>query len=55
VVQFRAETDVAAGRLVGRVEHIVSGQVTTFHTLEELLAFLACLLAEAGAEPPPAG
>src|SRR5262249_52206150 len=54
VVQFRAETDVAAGHLVGRVEHIVSGQAMTFHTLEALLAFLACMLAERGAGPPEA-
>ena len=51
VVQFRAETAVAAGQLVGRVEHVVSGQATTFATLDALLAFLACRLAEGGAEP----
>src|SRR5262249_31410133 len=39
--EFRAETDVVAGHLVGRVEHIVSGQATTFQTLEDLLAFMA--------------
>src|SRR5262245_61180467 len=39
--EFRAETDVVAGHLVGRVEHIVSGQATTFQTLENLLAFMA--------------
>ena len=54
VVQFRAETDVAAGHLVGRVEHMVSGQATTFHTLEDLLAFLASILAAHGAGPPEA-
>jgi hypothetical protein len=52
VVQFRAETDVAAGRLAGRVEHVVSGQVTVFHTLDALLAFIARVLAERGAGPP---
>jgi hypothetical protein len=30
----------------GRVEHVVSGQVTHFHTLEELLAFMRRVLAE---------
>jgi hypothetical protein len=54
VVQFRAETDVAAKHLVGRVEHVVSGQATTFHTLECLLAFFACMLAERGAGSPEA-
>jgi len=52
VVQFRAETDVAAAHLVGRVEHVVSGQATTFHTLECLLAFFARMLTERGAGSP---
>jgi len=54
VVQFRAETAVAAGHLVGRVEHVVSGQATTFDTLDTLLAFIARVLAERGAGPPEA-
>jgi hypothetical protein len=44
VVQFSAETQVEAGRLVGRVEHVVSGQAAHFHSLEVLLDFLARLL-----------
>jgi hypothetical protein len=52
VVQFRAETAVAAGHLSGRVEHLVSGQATTFDTLEALLAFLAQVLAEYRPGPP---
>ena len=40
------------GHLVGRVEHVVSGQATTFHTLEGLLTFLARVLTERGAGPP---
>jgi hypothetical protein len=55
VVQFRAETAVALGQLVGRVEHVVSGQATTFATLDALLAFIARVLAEWGAGPPEAG
>ncbi len=51
VVQFRAETEVEAGRFVGRAEHVVSGEVTHFFTLEELLAFMARVLGERGAEP----
>jgi hypothetical protein len=46
VVQFYAETQVEAGQLVGRVEHVVSGQVTHFQSLEALLAFLARVLRE---------
>jgi hypothetical protein len=38
VVQLRATADVAQGCLEGRVEHVVSGQATQFHTLAELLA-----------------
>ena len=45
VVQFRTETEIEQGRCVGRVEHVVSGQATRFDTLDELLAFLARVLA----------
>jgi len=41
--------------LVGRVEHVVSGQATTFDTLDALLAFIARVLAERGAGSPEAG
>lgn len=44
VVQFRGETAVAHGHVSGRIEHIVSGQATRFHSLEELLAFLERVL-----------
>jgi hypothetical protein len=44
VVQFQAKTNVARGRFAGRVEHIVSGQMTHFSSLEELLAFLGSVL-----------
>jgi hypothetical protein len=40
VVQFDPSTDVARGHLAGRVEHVVSGQATPFHSLEGLLAFI---------------
>jgi hypothetical protein len=36
--------DVARGCLEGRVEHVVSGQAMQFHTLAELLAFMARVL-----------
>jgi hypothetical protein len=44
VIQFRSETDVDAGRFDGRVEHIVSGEQTRFHSLEELLDFIGHVL-----------
>jgi hypothetical protein len=44
VVQFDTHTDVAHGRLAGRVEHVVSGQATDFQSLETLLAFIAQVL-----------
>ena len=44
VVQLHATAEVAQGRIVGRVEHVVSGQACHFHTLEELLTFMARVL-----------
>jgi hypothetical protein len=44
VIQFRPETDVDAGRLEGRVEHIASYDSTRFFSLEELLCFIASML-----------
>jgi hypothetical protein len=51
VVQFRAETEVGQGRCTGRVEHVVSGQATRFASLEELVAFIAQVLATVRAPP----
>jgi hypothetical protein len=51
VVQLRATAAVAQGQLAGRVEHVVSGQATHFHTLDELLAFMARVLATLDTEP----
>ncbi|MBV9960596.1 MAG: hypothetical protein JO360_19360 [Acidobacteria bacterium] len=48
VIQFRPETDIEAGRFAGRVEHVQSCRATRFHTLDELLAFIASVLTEAG-------
>jgi hypothetical protein len=53
VIQFRAETELAQARCVGRVEHVASGQATHFQSLEELLAFLTRVLTTVGAQPPP--
>jgi len=46
VIQFRPETDIEAGRFEGRVEHVVSCKATRFHSLNELLSFIASVLAE---------
>jgi len=46
VVQFARETAMDAGRLVGRVEHVVSRQATRFTSLDELVAFMLAVLRE---------
>jgi hypothetical protein len=52
VVQFGEETQLEAGHMVGRVEHVISGQVTHFESLDALLAFLARVLREVRRAPP---
>ena len=47
VIRFRPETEITAGRFEGRVEHVATYEATQFHSLEELLAFIARLLEEA--------
>ena len=46
VIQFRPETNIEAGRFEGRVEHVASTKAMRFHSLDELLAFIAGMLAE---------
>jgi hypothetical protein len=46
VVQFRAHTTATSPSYEGRVEHLESGQVARFHSLEELLAFMIRMLTE---------
>ena len=46
VVQFRDETQIEDGRIVGRVEHVVTGQASHFESIDALLAFLAQILSE---------
>jgi hypothetical protein len=46
VVQFRRETVVDTGRIAGRVEHVVSGKVARFQSLDELMAFMTEMLRE---------
>jgi len=40
VLHLRADTDVRQQRLVGRVEHVVSGDIESFASLDALLTFL---------------
>jgi hypothetical protein len=51
VVQFHVETDLAQGRIMGRAEHVVSGQAAHFDTLEDLLWFIERVLTTRRAEP----
>ena len=44
VVQIHAEANAAQGEVWGRVEHIVSGQVTHFETVEALVQFIVQVL-----------
>jgi hypothetical protein len=46
VVQVRAQPPGAPFAWDGRVEHVVSGQATYFHSLEELVAFICHVLAD---------
>ena len=51
VVQLHATAAVAQGQLTGRVEHVVSGQAAHFHTLDEMLTFMARVLATLDTTP----
>jgi len=44
VVQFRETTDIEAGRVEGKIEHISSYQSARFQSTEELMAFVARVL-----------
>ena len=46
VVQFRVHPPGGPAGYAGRVEHLASGQVVRFHSLEELQAFMTRVLAE---------
>ena len=51
VVHLRMDSEVGQGRMAGRVEHVASGQAAHFDSLEELLAFMARVLATVRAPP----
>ncbi|HEV8712462.1 MAG TPA: hypothetical protein VGX03_06500 [Candidatus Binatia bacterium] len=52
VVQFRTQTDVTPLRCEGRVEHVVSGQVTHFSSWEQLVRFIERVLTAVREKPP---
>jgi hypothetical protein len=45
-VEFHADADLQAGHVMGRIEHIVSGQATLFQSQKTLLAFMVQILRE---------
>ena len=47
VVQFRPETNIDAGRFEGRVEHVATHRAIRFHSLDELVGFIASVMKEA--------
>ncbi len=52
VMQLRTGTPLSAEHLQGRIEHLVSGQATTFASLEEVRAFIERVLASMAEKPP---
>lgn len=50
VVQFLAGSDLGAGSVGGRVEHVASGRNARFASLDELLRFVGDILAGLGAK-----
>lgn len=54
VLKLHPDADLAGGRLIGRVEHIASGEFVEFISSAELLAWLARHSA-ALQTPPPQG
>ncbi len=46
VVQFGRDTDVDAGRIAGRVEHVVSRKMAHFQSLNDLVTFMTAVLRE---------
>ena len=52
VLQLGPATDIAAGRLEGRVEHVASTRSARFRSFEELLAAIQQMLADAARTDP---
>jgi hypothetical protein len=52
VAQLRQGTSFAPDQLHDRIEHLVSGQATTFASVEEVRAFMEYILARVREKPP---
>lgn len=52
VVQLRTGTSLNAEEMQGRIEHLVSGQATTFSSLEEVRLFMERVLTLMEEKPP---
>jgi len=46
VIQFREGTDVEAGKVEGRIEHIASYRSTRFQSVDEMFTFITRVLNE---------
>ena len=46
MIQFRTDANIEAGLFEGKVEHVATCQSIRFHSLDELLAFMATILAQ---------
>ena len=46
VVQVHSDTQIEAGQVTGRIEHLVSRHATMFESLDALLAFIGRMLQE---------
>ena len=55
VVQFREQTEGAAPRFTGRVEHMISGHAARFESSEELLQFFVRVLSTGRTKRSPEG
>lgn len=45
VVQIRADVDLASGDIRGRLEHVTSGSVTVFESVEQLVSSMRAAVA----------
>ena len=53
VVHFGPDMQAQTGRVTGRIEHVVSGRMVHFQSIDALLQFVAQVLQEDRASPEP--
>jgi len=46
VIQFHPDVDIEGEQFEGRVEHVASTRAMRFHSLDELLGFIASVLTD---------